>query len=191
MCRWVLLLLVLTISASAQNSTTTPVGKFPALNVQVTVGTQEKAEGASFYRRTMNIVPRMTIEGVSRMVPIPAAEATMLIITMETREKFVHLKEECKVYTTETLPIPEVKTGDRRQFNFAPSTTSFDGYRDNSNAGGEMYKYYIFALRDPATKTIIDFRSNDQALMNYCKAHPEKREELLGMAKDANFPKVK
>lgn len=191
MCRWVLLLLVLTFSASAQNSTTTPVGNFPAMNVQVTVGTQEKAEGNSFYRRTMNIVPRMTIEGVSRMLPIPAAEATMMIITMETRAKFVHMQEECKVYTTETIPIPEVKTGDRRQFNFAPSTTTFDGYRDNSNVGGEMYKYYIFALRDPSTKNIIDFRSNDMPLMNYVKAHPEKREELLSMAKNAKFPKVK
>jgi hypothetical protein len=170
---------------------TAPVGNYPALNVQVTVGTQERAEPGSFYRKTMNIVPKVTIDGPGRMTPIPAAEATMLIITMNTKAKFKDNKEVLKVYSAETLPIPEVKTGDRRQFSFAESTVTFDGYRDSSNVGGELYKYYIFGLRDPGTKEIIDFKTNNVALLALCKAHPEKRDDFLNLSKGAKFPAVK
>jgi len=139
----------------------------------------------------MAIVPKVTIDGPGRMASIPAAEATMLIITMDTRARFKDNKEICKVYSAETLPIPEVKTGDRRQFSFAESTVSFDGYRDSSNVGGEIYKYYIFGLRDPGTKEIIDFKTNNVALLALCKAHPEKRDEFLNLSKEAKLPAVK
>jgi hypothetical protein len=46
----------------------------------------------------------------------------------------------------------------------------------------------VFALRDPATKTIIDFKSNNPPLMATVKTHPEKRDELLKLAKGAPFP---
>jgi hypothetical protein len=191
MIRQVLLWLCLASSAVAQSTMTAPVGKFPSLNVQVTIGTQEQAERGSFYRKTMTILPKLTIEGTGRMLPIPAAQATMLIITMDTKAKFKDLKDVYKVFATETLPIPEARTGDRRQFSFAESSVTFDGYRDSSNVGGNMYKYYIFGLLDPETKTLIDFKTNNAPLLALCKAHPEKREEFLSMPKDAKMPVIK
>jgi hypothetical protein len=191
MVRPVLLLLCLVCCAAAQSTMTAPVGNYPALNVQVTVGTQERAQPGSFYKKTMAILPKVTIDGPGRMTSIPAAEAVMLIITMNTKAKFKDNKDVLKVYSAETLPIPEAKTGDRRQFSFAESNVTFDGYRDNSNVGGELYKYYIFALRDPGTKEIIDFKTNNMALVELCKAHPEKRDDFLNLSKGAKFPSVK
>ena len=175
--------------AMGQMSTlTTPVGNFPALNVQPTVGTQQRPEKGSFYRKTMTISPRLTIEGGSRMVPIPAAEAIMIIVTMDTQAKYRDNNEIYKVLATEAIPIPAAQTGDRRSFTFMESTVTYDAYRDNSNVGGETYKYYVFGLRDPASKAIIEFKSNNPPLMAAVKAHPEKRAELLGLAKGAKFP---
>jgi len=191
MIRPVSLLLCLASCAAAQSTMTAPVGNYPALNIQVTVGTQERAQPGSFYRKTMNILPKVTIDGPGRMTSIPAAEATMLIVTMNTRAKFKENRDILKVYSAETLPIPEAKTGDRRQFSFAESTATFDGYRDSSNVGGELYKYYIFGLRDPGTKEIIDFKTNDPALLAFCKEHPEKRDDFLNLAKGAKFPPLK
>ena len=191
MIRPFLILLCLVSCAAAQATATLPSGKFPPLNVQVTVGTQEKAEAGSFYRKTMTIIPKMTIEGVGRMIPIPAAEAVMLIITMDSKAKFKDHKDVYKVFTTETLPVPEVPTGDRRQFTFQESSTTFDGYRDSTNVGGNIYKYYIFALRDPATKTLIDFKTNSAPLAALCKTNPAKREEFLSIGKDGKIPPIK
>jgi len=117
-----------------------------------------------------------------------AAEAQMMIITLETRAKFVEHKDSFKVLTTETLPVPAVTTGARRQFAFADSDVTYDGYRDNTNVGGQMYKYYVFALRDAASKAIVDFQTNCLQLQNYAKAHPEKREEVLKLGVGAKFP---
>src|ERR1700677_3547818 len=50
MVRSVILLLCLAGFAAAQNTSTAPAGKYPALNIQVTVRTQEKSQSASFYR---------------------------------------------------------------------------------------------------------------------------------------------
>jgi hypothetical protein len=186
MMRIFLLLLSLVACAAAQN--TAPVGNYPALNVQVAVGTQQRAEKGSFYRKTMTIGPKMTIDGVARMVPIPAAEATMLIITMDTRAKYKDNTEVYKVLTAETIPIPEARTGDRRTFAFVESSVTYDAYRDNSNVGGDVYKYYVFALRDPATKAILDFKTNNPPLLTFLKAHPEKRADFLNYAAGSKFP---
>ena len=173
MIRPVSLLLCLASCAAAQSTMTAPVGNFPALNVQVTVGAQERAQPGSFYRKTMAILPKVTIDGPGRMTSIPAAEATMLIITMDTRAKFKDNKDVYKVYSAETLPIPEVKTGDRRQFSFAESTVTFDGYRDSSNVGGELYKYYIFGLRDPGTKRLSTSKQTTRRCSRFAKRIPK------------------
>lgn len=154
------------------------------------MGTQQRAEKGSFYRKTMNIEPKMTIEGPSRLVGVPAVEATMLIITMDTRAKYKENNEVFNVYTAETIQVPAAATGDRRQFEFSPSSVTFDAYRDNSNVGGEVYKYYVFGLRDVATKQIVDFKTNNPPLLTYIKAHPEKREEFLSLTKGSRFPTV-
>jgi hypothetical protein len=173
MVRSVILLLCLAGFAAAQNTSTAPAGKYPALNIQVTVRTQEKSQPASFYRKTMRIIPTVTIEGAGRTTPIPAAEAVMLIITVN--------KAVLKVYSAETLPIPAANTGDRRQFSFAESRTFDDG---------ELYKYYVLGLRDPVTKEIIDLKTNDVKLAELCKAHLEKRENFLNFAQGAEFPSL-
>lgn len=187
MIRPTLILFALTSACFAQAPAP---AKFPALNVQVAVGTQQRAEKGSFYRKTMNIEPKVTIEGPSRLVGVPAVEATMLIITMDTRAKYKENNEVFLVHATETIPIPAATTGERRQFEFSPSSVTFDAYRDNSNVGGEVYKYYVFGLRDAATKQLVDFKTNNPPLLTYIKAHPEKRDELLGFAKGSKFPTV-
>ena len=187
MIRALLLLLSFTACALAQGLTT-PTGSFPALNVQVTVGTQQRAEKTSWYRKTMTISPKMTIEGGSRMQPIPAAEAIMLIITMDTKAKYKDNNEVYNVLMTETVPIPAAQTGERRSFTFAESQVTYDSYRDNSNVGGEVYKYYVFGLRDAASKAIIDFKTNNPPLLTFIKAHPEKRGDFLNYAKASKFP---
>ena len=165
-----------------------PTGKFPSTRVQVQIGTQERAKGTDFYHKTMHIQPRFSFEGASSMLPIPAGEAQMLIITYDTRAKFVENKESFKVHAAETIPVPAVPNGSRRQFSFAPSDMTFDGYRDSSNVGGEAYKYYVFALRDAESKAIIDFETNCLSLANLCKTNPEKREEILKMGVGTKFP---
>lgn len=188
MIRPILFLLMLGACALAQSQTVPATGKFPALNIQVTVGTAQRNEKNSFYRKTMTISPKATVEGSSRMLPIPAAEATVLIITMDTRAKYTKGEESYKVYAKQTLPVPAVQTGEKRTFTYDESTMTFDAYRDSTNVGGDVYKYYVFGLVDPATKTVVDFRTNNAQLQTYIKAHPEKREELLGLAKNARFP---
>ncbi len=183
--RTLVVLFLLSCAALAQN--TAPVGKFPSINVQLTVGAPTRPVPGSFYRKSMTFQPKLTIEG-ARMLAIPAAQATVLIVTMDTRAKYVQNREVYSVYSSETIDIPEVKTGERRQFEFTSGTTTYDAYRDNSNVGGEVYKYYIFGLRDPQTKALIDFKTNNPALLTLCKSHPDKRDEFLGMAKGAKFP---
>lgn len=176
-------------SAIAQTTTTTPAtGKFPALNLQVQVGTQQRPQPGSSFRKTMTIAPKLVVQGVSRMAPIPAAEAEMLVITMDTRAKYKAKQEVLKVHARETLPIPAAQNGERRQFTFTESQVSYDSYRDNSNVGGEVYKYYVFALRDPETKALLDFKTNHPGLAAAVKTQPAKRDEVLGLDKGKQFP---
>lgn len=182
------LVFLLTLGSMALAQVPLPAaGKFPSIRVQVTVGTQERALG-DFYHKTMHIQPHAVIDGDNTMLPIPAAEAQMMIISSDTKAHYTYHKDAYKVLSTQTLPVPAAQDGNRRQFNFETSDVTFDGYRDNSNAGGQMYKYYVFALRDAESKEILDFETNDLELLNYTKTHPEKRNEVLSMAKGAKFP---
>ncbi len=186
MIRSCLALLVLVSTTLAQAPA--PAAKYPALNIQVGVGTQQRAMPGSFYRKTMNIDPKFTIEGASRLVPLPAAEATMMIITMDTAAKYKAGDEVYKVHAVETIPVPEAPNGNRRQFQFGESTVTFDSYRDSSNVGGEVYKFYVFAMRDAATKELVDFKTNNQSLQTYVKTNPDKRAELLALTAGSKFP---
>jgi len=180
MIRAITILLSILSCAAAQSTVTPPVGNFPALNVQVTVATQarpKKMPGPGILK-TMTIIPKVTIEGVTRGTPIPTAESIMLTVTMDTggREN---------VHSFEKLTIPAAQTGDRRQFTYAESGFNFNGY------GGLTYKYYIFALRDPATKEIIYFKTNNAALLSLCEKHPEKRDQYLNLWRGAGVPSLK
>lgn len=112
----------------------------------------------------------------------------MLIATMDTRAKYAQHREVFKVHSTETVPVPPVPNGERRTFTFGESSVTFDGWRDSSNVGGEIYKYYVFALKDKKTGNILDFRTNNVAMMSFLKSHPERREELLKLHQGQEFP---
>jgi hypothetical protein len=181
-------ILVWLLFVSSVFAQTPPAAKPLALNVQVTVGTQQRARAGSSYMKTMSIEPKATIEGISRMVPIPALEAVMLIITMDTRAKYQAGAEVFNVHARESLPIPEAKDGTRRQFVFTSSSVTYDSYRDASNIGGEVYKYYIFGLKNAATSEWVEFKSNNQSFLKYCKDNPDKRDEFLAKTVGTKFP---
>lgn len=188
MIRALLLLAVLSTGAWAQGPLTAKTATVPPLNVQVAVGTTQRPQRGSFYGKTMDIQAKLTIDCPSRMLAIPELEATVVIITMDTRAKYTSRREVYKVHSTETITIPAVPVGDRRTFSFAESSVSFDAYRDSTNIGGEVYKYYVFGLREKSSGTLLDFKTNNVPAMTFCKAHPEKRDELLTLRKGADFP---
>ncbi len=159
----------------------------PQVRVQVQIGNQQRRMGSS-YRKESTIQPKIVVEGMAATKPLPALEATMLVITMDTRAKYKEKREVYKVESAETLPIPAVTTGARRNFEFAPTVVSFDAWRDQTNVGGAAYKYYVFGLRDPETKAILDFQTNNPALASLAKAKPDRREEFLVMSKGEAFP---
>lgn len=184
-----LFVIFLLLGASAWAQITTPkTGDFPSLRVQALVGTREHATGHTGYHKEMQITPKLIVEGASKLAPIPAAEATMVMISMDTRAKYVQHKDVLKVVSAETLPLPAAANGERREFSFAEPALTFDGDRDTSNVGGEVYKFFICGIRDPSTRSLIYFYTPDAQLANFCKAHPEKRDEFLSMRKDSNFP---
>jgi len=180
MIRAVTILFSILSCAAAQSTVTPPVGNFPALNVQVAVATQarpKKMPGPGILK-TMTILPKVTTEGVARGTPIPATESIMLTVTMSTEGTE-------NVLSFEKLTIPAAQTGDRRQFAYAESGFDFNGY------GGRIYKYYVFALRAPTTKEIIDFKTNNAALLSLCEKHPEKRDQFLSLWRGAGVPALK
>src|ERR1700741_3681877 len=124
-------------SALAQ-VTTSKMGDFPPLRVQALVGTREHPTGKSGYHKEMEISPKLIVEGTSTMARIPAAEATLVVITMETPAKFGEHREVCKVASAETLPLPGAGMGARREFNFGQLSLRFDCDRDSSNVGGDV-----------------------------------------------------
>ena len=160
---------------------------FPPVRSQVIVGTQQRRIGES-YQKTMEIGPKVIVEGSARLTPIPEAEATMMIVTMDTRAKYTQKVEVYHVLSRETLPVPAANNGDRRTLTFTPSSVTFDSYRDSTNIGGAVYKYYVYALRDSATKNIVDFQTNYTQLAAAVKTDPSLREEILKLNKGANFP---
>jgi hypothetical protein len=161
-------------------------GSFPAVKVQVKIAYQRRNTEGSYYRKDMKLLPSFTIEGVRKMDKIPAAEATLVIITHDTEAKYVNHMDKMQVYATETIPLPAGE-GERREFSYKPVSTTFDSARDPSNVGGDEYRYYIFGLRDPATKKLIDFQTNSAKLEAHVAKHPETREAFLASGINSAF----
>ncbi|CAN5795450.1 hypothetical protein BH11VER1_BH11VER1_33740 [soil metagenome] len=183
-----LLLFALTV-ASLNAQTAVPAtlkDKFPQLKVQPMVPTKRDQEKRSYYRQTMTINPQVLIESAITQ-PVAAAQATMLTVTMDTREKYVNRREKFNILSTEALPIPAADKGTKRTFEFKPSSVTFDAYRDTTNVGGAVYKWYIFALRDEATKQILHFETNCPTLAKYLAAHPDQRDKYLNLSAGAEF----
>ena len=180
-------LLVLLATSADVLSQTPATSAFPGVKAQVIIGTQQRRIGES-YRKSMEIEPKVILEGIQRLTPLPEAEATMIIVGMDTRAKYTLKQEVYNVLTAETITVPAAKSGERRTLTFAPSTVTFDSYRDTTNIGGSVYKYYVYALRDPATKNIVDFQTNYGQLAAAVKTNPAVRDDILALKKGAPFP---
>ncbi|QIF00387.1 hypothetical protein [Roseimicrobium sp. ORNL1] len=179
--------LLLTGVASAQTSVPASLQqKFPALRVQPKVGTKRDTVKGSYYEQTMHISPSVVVEGAATQAQ-GAMEATMIVIAMDTEAKYKERREVYKVLSSETLPIPAVDKATKREFEFKPSKTRFDAYKDASNVGGLVYKWYIFGLRDADTKQLLHFETNCPALEKFASSNPETRDKSLGYKGGAQF----
>jgi hypothetical protein len=161
---------------------------FPPLRAQVTVGTKSRPNERTYYKKDMEIDPQVKLSAVSALDPVPEIEAIMLIITQDTRAKFAQHIDRFVIQSTETVKVPAAKDGKMRDIDFAKCMVSFDAWRDATNVGGFTYKYYLFALRDPETKKIIDFQTNHPQLPAFVATHPDKKDELINLAEGKVFP---
>jgi hypothetical protein len=161
---------------------------FPPLKATVIVGTKSRVNAQISYKKDMTVSPQLKLSAVSMMDPIPALDAIMVIIAQDTEAKYVNKKERYVIHATETKPIISAADGKMRAIDFEESMLSFDVYRDASNVGGLVYKYYLFALRDPETKKLLDFQTNHPQLPAYLAKNPDKKDELLGLGKGKEFP---
>jgi hypothetical protein len=160
----------------------------PPLRVQVKIGTKNIRDEYVTYRIHQTINPQVVIGGTTFMESIPALEATMVVITMDTREKYVKNREKYSVYSSETIKIEPAANGNAREFDFAPGKVTYDAWRDETNVGGSAYKYYVFGLRDPATNELVNFQTNNPGLQRQAATKPELREQMLKLARGAEFP---
>lgn len=157
---------------------------FPTVRAQLKIGYQHRS--ANFYEKNVTLKASLLLAGANKMEALPSAEASLVIITHDTEEKYKNHVDKLKIYATETIEIP-AGPGARREFPFAPIKMTFDTARDPSNIGGDEYRYFIFGLRDPATKQLIDFQTNSTKVQAYVAKHPEAREALLAARQGAPF----
>ena len=161
--------------------------KFPDLTIDPKVATKRNQDTKkSSYMQTMTITPQLNLNSAS-LLKAEAMKATMIVIAMDTRAKYVDRQEVYKVLSAETIEIPAVERGSRRFFEFASSTTRFDSWRDASNVGGMVYKWFIFGLRDASTGKIIHFQTNCPSLLKHAGTKVEEQEKFLALQKDAPF----
>ena len=173
-------------SVLAQDTPPPVKDRYPSLRVLTKVGTKRNKVPGSSYRQIMVTSPSLTIES-ARTQPMAAARATCLIITMDTARKYRNREEVYKVATSETLDIPAVDKGERRDFEFAKLTTQFDSERDYTNVGGDVYKYFLIAVFSD-TQEILYFETNNPSLDAYLKKNPDQRLRFLSMKVGASFP---
>lgn len=159
--------------------------KYPSLRVQASVGTRTRPVPGSSYMKTMVISPTVVIESAQTQ-PMNPASLTCLLITMNTREKYVSKDQVCKIAATETLGVPAVSRGARRKFEFQGMQTRFDSDRDTSNVGGEVFKYFILGMLSD-DQQFLHFETNCPGLDRYLKAHPEERKKYLSLKVGESF----
>ena len=186
--KWTLLLISLLLlpTLSGQDAKAELAKRYPSLRVQGKVGTKRDQRPGSSYMQTMTISPQVVIESATTQ-PMAAAEATFLIVTMNTAKKYRDREEEYTVASNETVPIPAVPKGIRRTFDFANLKTEFDSWRDGSNVGGSVYKYYVMAVRADS-KEILHFETNCPPLQKYLEKNPSHLDQVLSLRKGAKFP---
>lgn len=154
---------------------------FPPFSMQVKIGYKRRNDDDTWYKKKVWVTPSFSIEGTSKLSGLPGAEASIILISRDTREKYVNHVDKFTVAAAQTIPIPATGSGDRREFTFQTLALSLDTAQDSSNVGGEEYKYYIFGLRDAETHQLIAFETDcAQLAANVTKA-PEMREKMLAL----------
>ncbi len=159
----------------------------PPLIVQVKVAKQQRNADGSWYQKNVKVNSSVIVEGVNKLIGLPALEATIVIVTQDTRQKYVKHVEKLTVEMVDTIPIPIANVGTRRELDFKTVELTLDSARDATNLGGREYKYFVFGLRDTETKQFLDFQTNCPPLQAYITAHPEARETLLSARRNASF----
>lgn len=163
--------------------------KFPGLRLQAKVATKRDNVDGSFYMQTMTISPSVVVEGAATQ-PQPAMEATMIIIAMDTRAKYTERREQYMVHAAQSIPIPAVDKANKREFDFKSSKTRFDSYRDSSNVGGAVYKWYIFGVRDAESKQLLHFETNCTDLAKHVASKPDNRDKYLSLSQGTLFEMI-
>jgi hypothetical protein len=160
----------------------------PQLRVAAGVGTRrdQNARGV-FYMQSMIISPYVNLEGPST-APLPALEATMMVIAMDTGEKYRNRVEQYNVLTRETLTVPAVDSGKLRKIEFKTAVTQFDAYRDASNVGGKVYKWFVFSLKDPASGQQLAFQTNCKELEAAARRGPDAMNKVMALGLNDLFP---
>jgi len=159
--------------------------KYPALHIQAKVGKRNSPVAGSSYMMTMTMTPEIIIDSAHTQ-PMASASATFLLVTMETSAKYRRGEEELIIGTSETKGIPAVSKGSRRSIEFKPLLSRYDSDRDDSNIGGQEYKYYIMAVFADDNQ-FLHFETNCPELSRYLQAHPDLRVKFLGMKPGEKF----
>ncbi|MDB6006306.1 MAG: hypothetical protein JWR15_3293 [Prosthecobacter sp.] len=170
----------------AGNATKAEVSKkYPGLRIQAKVAKRNNPIAGSSYMMMMTMTPEVIIESAQTQA-MASASATFLLVTMDTSAKYQRGEEELVIATSETLGIPAVAKGSRRNFEFKSLSTRYDSDRDDTNVGGQEYKYYIMAVFADDNK-FLHFETNCPELSRHLQAHPELREKFLGMKPREKF----
>lgn len=159
--------------------------KYPALRIQAKVGKRNKPVPGSSYMKTMILTPEIVIESAATQ-PVAAASATFLLVTMETEAKYTRGDEQLTVATNQSLEIPALPKGQRRNIEFAALESRYDSDRDSTNIGGQVYKYYIMAVFSD-DRQFLHFETNCPALAKHLQAKPDQRLKFLGMKPGEKF----
>jgi hypothetical protein len=179
---------------TAPSGTTPPAAgtavprKIPQLRVAAGVSTRrdQNARGIS-YMQSMIISPYVNLEGAST-APLPALEATMMVIAMDTEAKYRDKVDQYNVLTREVLTVPAVDSGKLRKIEFKTTVTQFDAYRDASNLGGKVYKWYVFSLKDPASGQQLAFQTNCKELETAVRRGPDAMNKVMALGLNDLFP---
>ncbi|OYW77620.1 MAG: hypothetical protein B7Z37_03455 [Verrucomicrobia bacterium 12-59-8] len=159
--------------------------KYPSLHIQAKVGKRNSPVAGSTYMMTMTMTPEVVIESAQTQ-PMASASATFLLVTMETSAKYRRGEEELIIATSETKGIPAVSKGSRRSIEFASLSSRYDSDRDDTNVGGQEYKYYIMAVFADDNQ-FLHFETNCPELSRHLQAHPDLRVKFLGMKPGEKF----
>lgn len=159
--------------------------KYPSLHIQAKVGKRNSPVPGSTFMMTMTMTPEVVIESATTQ-PMASASATFLLVTMDTSAKYRRGEEELFIATSETVGIPAVAKGSRRSIEFKSLSRRYDSDRDESNIGGQEYKYYIMAVFTDDNQ-FLHFETNCPELSRYLQSHPDLRAKFLGMKPGDKF----